>query len=116
MLFDLLCRDTTSESDSTVILDTPTAPRLQDRPPTPGPTILDVSRSPRAIQSIVEALLEGGQHSGMPDTTSDSDTNSTHNATSSDDKPKHYYKFFVIPWQYMKIWFDRLALLALLDR
>ena len=75
-----------------------------------------VSRSPRsALQSYVEALLESGQHQAMADTT-DTDTNTTQNATSMDEKPKHYYKFFLLPLHFMKIWFDRLALLALLDR
>ena len=113
-------RESSSESDSPVIVDTPTVLRLQDRPPTPAPVMLDfhttVSRNPRsALQSYVETLLEQGQHHPMADTT-DSETNTTQNATSMDDKPKHYYKFFVLPVHYVRIWFDRLALLALLDR
>ncbi|XP_054716073.1 pecanex-like protein 1 [Uloborus diversus] len=31
-------------------------------------------------------------------------------------KPKHYYRYWVLPFKYIKIRFDRLALLALLDR
>lgn len=31
-------------------------------------------------------------------------------------KPKHYYRFWVLPMKYIKIRFDRLQLLALLDR
>lgn len=45
-----------------------------------------------------------------------SDSSSTHNITMQDEKPKHYFKFYIIPKQFTKIRFDRLALLALLDR
>ncbi|GFT28219.1 pecanex-like protein 1 [Nephila pilipes] len=31
-------------------------------------------------------------------------------------KPKHYYRYWVLPFKFIKIRFDRLALLALLDR
>ncbi|GFS47731.1 pecanex-like protein 1 [Trichonephila clavipes] len=31
-------------------------------------------------------------------------------------KPKHYYRYWVLPFKFVKIRFDRLALLALLDR
>lgn len=36
--------------------------------------------------------------------------------TMSSNQPRHYYKFYFLPWAFMKIRFDRLALLALLDR
>lgn len=31
-------------------------------------------------------------------------------------KPKHYYKYWILPYKFIRIRFDRLALLALLDR
>ncbi len=67
------------------------------------------------LQTYVEALLESGRHRPPASDSSDSDTNTTHNVTSVDDKPKHYYKL-KLPFQFLKIRFDRLALLALLDR
>ncbi len=67
------------------------------------------------FQSYVEALLESGRHRPAASDSSDSDTNTTHNVTSVDDKPKHYYKF-MLPFKFIRIRFDRLALLALLDR
>ncbi|KAE8738165.1 pecanex [Frankliniella occidentalis] len=36
--------------------------------------------------------------------------------TLSSNQPRHYYKFYLVPWTYIKIRFDRLSLLALLDR
>jgi hypothetical protein len=72
-----------------------------------------------SIQSYVEALLESGRNrAGASDTSSDTDTDNTHNIDHMEEKPKHYYKFFWFPCltKGMKIRFDRLALLALLDR
>lgn len=46
-----------------------------------------------------------------------SDSNTSQNMT-TDSKPKFYYKFHLLPKakQFLKVHFDRLALLALLDR
>ena len=118
----------TESLDSTVILETEgatatTPPIPSPAEPNPEALLRDLSmwgnssgRNHRnVIQQYVETLLESGQHQplSMGDT-SDSDT--TQNATGSEDKPKHYYKFFMVPCHFMKIRFDRLALLALLDR
>ena len=110
------CRESSSESGSTVILDTPRHPPRQD------PTLLDLElpgsvagrnqRSP--LMTYMEAMLESGRN--QTPGTSDSDSNASRNDTSMDEKPKHYYKFFLLPFKYLKIRFDRLALLALLDR
>jgi hypothetical protein len=67
--------------------------------------------------NFLSALLEAGVHRphGAEDA-EDSDT-SSHNVTSpSEDRVKHYYKFFAFPKHFIKVRFDRLALLALLDR
>ncbi|KAJ1522815.1 hypothetical protein ONE63_001968 [Megalurothrips usitatus] len=36
--------------------------------------------------------------------------------TLSSSQPRHYHKFYFLPWAFVKIRFDRLALMALLDR
>ncbi|XP_064621323.1 pecanex-like protein 1 isoform X3 [Lineus longissimus] len=110
----------TSYSGSTVVLDTP-------KQSTSGPDHLGLDLMPgtfnvrpqrTSIQSYVEALLESGRNRAGGSDTSDTDTDNTHNIDHMEEKPKHYYKFFWFPCltQGMKIRFDRLALLALLDR
>lgn len=115
----VISRESSSESGSTVVLDTPRHPAARSSDPImldlPGTVGGRSQRSP--LQSYVEALLESGRHRPPRSDSSDtSDSNITHNITSADDKPKHYYKFFFMPFKYAKIRFDRLALLALLDR
>ncbi|XP_048259849.1 pecanex-like protein 1 isoform X1 [Haliotis rufescens] len=105
-------------SDSTVILD---SPKPEERPDLfhdlalPGPLgTTDEMRTHSALQSYVQALLESGR--GRPtisDTSSDSDTTHT---KSKKEKPKHFYKLWLLKKKFLKIRFDRLALLALLDR
>ena len=115
-LFRETC-SSTSYSGSTVVLDTP-------KQSTSGPDHLglDLMRAPQrgSLQSyMMDALLEGGRNRPVAsDTTSDTDTDNTHNIDHMEEKPKHYYKFFWFSCmtQGMKIRFDRLALLALLDR
>ena len=48
----------------------------------------------------------------------DSETTVSHSVANIEQKPKHYYKFSALPcfFNQIKIRFDRLALLALLDR
>ena len=137
----LLIRDTSSTSGSTVILDPPPTNTLNSGEPTPGslpavtmetpPFALSIDtdigvrslRSHRAnIQSYMEAVLERrNARNTTPgalsvNESSDTDTNTTHNMTALDSKPKHYYKFAVLPFTSIKVHFDRLALIALLDR
>lgn len=108
-------RDSSSESGSTVILDT------GRRPPMMGPGglfDLDLPVAGRAQRSPLMDYMEVMMERGINRTpgSSDTDSNATHNIAAMEEKPKHYYKFFLIPLKYLKIRFDRLALLALLDR
>ncbi|XP_052769095.1 pecanex-like protein 1 isoform X2 [Mya arenaria] len=72
-------------------------------------------RPPRGIlQAYVDQLLENGRRFDSSDDTDSKDTRSV-------DVPhtKHFYKFQLMPFlkkTFLKIYFDRLALLALLDR
>ena len=91
------------------------------RPPLTDPGLLEIElpgsvagRQQSPLMNYMEAMLESGRN--RTPGSSDTDSNATHNITSMEEKPKHYYKFFVIPLKYLKIRFDRLALLALLDR
>lgn len=108
-----------SGSGSTVVLDCP--PRVPD--PSANPTMFDLDlprgmergRSARlALDNYLVALLEGGARARVDDT-EDSDA-SSRNVTSPEEKTKHYYKFWALPKRFIKVRFDRLALLALLDR
>ena len=117
--FLLFFRDSSSESGSTVILEPPPPP-----PVYPGDAFLNdlelsTTNRPRPhrmpLQNYVEALLESNRRPPISDTSDFSDSNTTH-GSGADDKPHHYYKFFMVPCNYIKIRFDRLALLALLDR
>ena len=112
--------ESSSESGSTVILDTP---RPSSRNPEPIVFELDLprgterGRSPRlALESYLDALLEGGHRQRVGTEDSDDSDTSTHNVTSTEEKPKHYYKYFVLPKKFLKVRFDRLAILVLLDR
>ena len=65
------------------------------------------------FQAYVDQLLENGRRFDSSSDTSDSrDEDSGKRAP----KPKQFYKFKFLPKKYLKIYFDRLALLALLDR
>ncbi|KAK2158889.1 hypothetical protein LSH36_162g06020, partial [Paralvinella palmiformis] len=48
--------------------------------------------------------------------TSSTDLTTSNDTSSSSNKPKFYYKFFIIPKKFIQIRFDRLALVALLDK
>lgn len=67
------------------------------------------------LQSYVQSLLRRNHTS-----TSSTDSDLTHANTRSSrgvQKPKHFYKFWIWPMKhYVKIHFDRLSLLAALDR
>ena len=75
-------------------------------------------------QTYVEHLLETGgppRLVGIPGPSTGSSTPADTDTTTSglngiEAKLKQYYKFCVIPFTFIKIRFDRLALLALLDR
>ena len=64
--------------------------------------------------SVFQALLERNRTMGMSEGSLDSDI--THTNTHHTDKPKHFYKLWWNKDKFFKIRFDRLALLALLDR
>lgn len=83
----------------------------------------------RATQSVTNATINMG---GGPTTSNLSQPASSQGGTDTElasscrirfaenrqhcSKPKIYYKFWIMPFKYVKIRFDRLALLALLDR
>ncbi|XP_064603904.1 pecanex-like protein 1 isoform X2 [Liolophura sinensis] len=110
-----------SGSGSTVILDSPKV-EMPDRIET-GISGMREIQLPGAVGmrplgsqlQTYMSLLEGNQsRAGGSDSSTDSDF--THNMAHLDDKPKHFYKLKVLPKVTVKIHFDRLALLALLDR
>ncbi|CAH1791928.1 unnamed protein product [Owenia fusiformis] len=101
-------------SDSTVILDSPKPPRRRETNPT-SDIVLDLDLRPRLLPFNIEHLLERANLQTL-DPATDSDISDAQDTTVVDDKPKHYYKFYCIPSSFLKVWFDRLGLLALLDR
>ncbi|KAL5009342.1 hypothetical protein ScPMuIL_014923 [Solemya velum] len=80
----------------------------------PEPTSIPGLNMP--LQSYVAQLLENGR-SRLPTTDTSSDSEMSGFTSHKEKKPKHFYKFWVLPKKkFFKVWFDRLALLALLDR
>ena len=64
------------------------------------------------FQLYVDQLLEHGRHGRF-----DSDDSDSKEESSADiPQIKHFYKFKLFPKKFVKVYFDRLALLALLDR
>ena len=90
------CRETSS-SASTVAVDTALPVHLQSR------------------SSVVR---HGSSHARWPDTISSVSIPFTRpTSVTSAEKPRpHYFKFQLLPGKFLKIKFDRLALLALMDR
>lgn len=68
------------------------------------------------LQTYVDQLLEIGRtRPTITDSSSESEMSGF--PSQKEKKPKHFYKFWILPKKkFFKIWFDRLALLALLDR
>ena len=66
------------------------------------------------VLGVFQALLERNRTMGLSECSTDSDT--THANTHHTDKPKHFYKLWWNKEKFVKIRFDRLALLALLDK
>ncbi|XP_053374613.1 pecanex-like protein 1 isoform X2 [Mercenaria mercenaria] len=108
-------------SGSMVVLD---SLKDEDKPPLSSLRILDhhhdlglpgsvdIRPTRGILQAYVDQLLENGRRFD-----SSSDTDSKDMSGSHDTPPtKHFYKFKLLPKKFIKIYFDRLALLALLDR
>ncbi|KAL4237244.1 hypothetical protein ACF0H5_001963 [Mactra antiquata] len=85
---------------------------LLDRHNLDIPGTIDTHPNRGILQAYVDQWLENGRRF---DTSSDSDSK---DLSGSQDTPhtKHFYRFKLLPQKYLKIYFDRLALLALLDR
>ena len=95
--------------------DVPPDNLLQDLVIRPPLSLTDNIDQHSALQSYVAALLESGRNrAAISLSSSESDT--THANTQIEEKPKHYYKFWIGKKKYFKIFCDRLQLLALLDR
>ncbi|XP_025105785.1 pecanex-like protein 1 isoform X5 [Pomacea canaliculata] len=73
----------------------------------------DARSTQNMLHSYVQALLERNR-TGLSECSSETDT--THANTHTTDKPRHFYKLWCFKKTFLKIRFDRLALLALLDR
>ncbi|XP_033735638.1 pecanex-like protein 1 [Pecten maximus] len=109
-----------SGSDSTVILDSPKAETNKDEPSlldSNGQVVINFVNLPGLVESHMglhnrRARIPSGCQTGS---SSDSDLQ---DSASHDGKPKPFYKFKLMPFlsKYSKVHFDRLALLALLDR
>ncbi|XP_074658604.1 pecanex-like protein 1 [Tubulanus polymorphus] len=111
--------ETSSSSDScgsAVVLDTPKPSAQQSRDALDIDITLPGAVVSRTHRSIVEALLESGLSRHIVSDTSPSDTDTNDTTRAVEKKPKHYYNFNLVPCHSIKIRFDRLALLALLDR
>ncbi|KAK7103857.1 pecanex-like protein 1 isoform X2 [Littorina saxatilis] len=112
---------TSTESGSTDMVETPksdteqrsSAP-LSNNQREQFPIPLDRRATQNILQSYVQALLERNRTMGQSECSTDSDT--THANTHHTDKPKHFYKLWWNKENFLKVRFDRLALLALLDR
>ncbi|OWF38383.1 pecanex-like protein 1 [Mizuhopecten yessoensis] len=109
-----------SGSDSTVILDSPKPENNKDEPSLLDPNgqvVINFVNLPGLVESHIglhnrHARIPSGCPTGS---SSDSDLQ---DSASRDGKPKPFYKFKYVPYltKYIKVHFDRLALLALLDR
>jgi hypothetical protein len=64
------------------------------------------------VQAYVDQLLENGRRFDSSSDTDSKDVSGSHDTPQT----KHFYKFKFLPKMFIKIYFDRLALLALLDR
>ena len=64
------------------------------------------------MQAYVDQLLENGRRFDSSSDTDSKDMSGSHDTPQT----KHFYKFKLFPKKFIKIYFDRLALLALLDR
>ena len=104
-----------SDSGSTVILDDNIADKNpdDDRHMILFPRRLDIPGvvNPHDFQELLE---RGRQRLTTCDSSSDSDNQDF--LSFKEEKPKHFYRFQIFPKKFLKIRFDRLALLALLDR
>ncbi|ELU16306.1 hypothetical protein CAPTEDRAFT_221096 [Capitella teleta] len=109
--------ESSSESGSMVVVDAP--PSASPPPPDLPPNLydLDLRMGLGRGSNFLTTLLEGGVHRPRgPEENEDSDASSYYATNPSEEKTKHYYKFFALSKNFIKIRFDRLALLALLDR
>ena len=67
-------------------------------------------------QTIEELLMTRRRMGGLTTCDSSGDSDSSEKGSVKESKPKHFYRFQFFPKKFFKIRFDRLALLALLDR
>ncbi|KAK3580387.1 hypothetical protein CHS0354_001505 [Potamilus streckersoni] len=109
------------ESDSMVVLDSVKSDEDKEMHPSLRFLVnrdldLDlpesVDRSHGILPSYVQQLLDSGRRLETPTDSDNFDESLKGNA----EKSKHFYKFSLISKKFLKIYFDRLALLALLDR
>ncbi|KAK3093672.1 hypothetical protein FSP39_018732 [Pinctada imbricata] len=111
--FSYTSSPSSSESGSTVIYDDSIVnkPTDDDSRPQFFPSRMNIPGfvSPQDFQELLE---RGRQRLTTCDSSSDSDN--FHSI--KEEKPKQFYKFQILPKKFLKIRFDRLALLALLDR
>ena len=102
-----------SGSGSTVMIEA----KSEDKKDEPGLHDLDlpgvVGRPTTCLEDI---LLSRRMMSGHTACDSSADSDSSGKGSVKVPKPKHFYKFQYLPKKFLKIRFDRLALLALLDR
>ena len=66
--------------------------------------------------TLEELLMMRRRVTGHTACDSSADSDSSGKNSIKEPKPKHFYKFQFLPKKFLKIRFDRLALLALLDR
>ncbi|XP_061167093.1 pecanex-like protein 1 [Saccostrea echinata] len=103
------------DSGSTVILDSPSGAKKDDAsldPLNPNMAAFDI---PNLIRNHDMQLLQQNLMLRLPCDSSDESDSPTFPKT-KEKKPKHFYKFQIFKKTFLKIRFDRLALLALLDR
>ncbi|XP_055880236.1 pecanex-like protein 1 isoform X3 [Biomphalaria glabrata] len=104
-------------SNSTVIVEESPqieSPSIHLRPDMRSMTSFQINNDAHTLQTLQSIL----RRNHASNSSTDSDTTHTKTRSSrSAPKPKHYYKFWLWPTkQFLKIHFDRLALLAALDR
>ncbi|XP_056022403.1 pecanex-like protein 1 isoform X2 [Ostrea edulis] len=110
------CND---DSGSTVILDSPSGTKKEDASLDPLNSNIAAFDIPNLIRNHHDMqLLQQFQPNLMLQLPCDSsdESESPNFQKSKEKKPKHFYKFQMFKKTFLKIRFDRLALLALLDR
>ncbi|VDI15303.1 Hypothetical predicted protein [Mytilus galloprovincialis] len=102
--------NTSSGSGSTVMIDSKTEDKKDE------PVLHELDLPGTVTRQTIEELLMTRRRMAGAACDSSADSDSSGKASIKEPKRNHFYKFQYLPKKFFKIRFDRLALLALLDR